>query len=106
MPLPADLQGVAPGSFVRVWLPADPPESKAGAAPSAIPGQGPRLVIPASAVVRRAELTGVYVVDAKGVPQLRQVRIGRALGDGVEVLAGVAAGERVATDPQAAARVR
>ena len=56
--------------------------------------------------MRRAELTGVYVVDAKGVPQLRQVRLGRALGDGVEVLAGVAAGERVATDPQAAARVR
>ena len=106
VPLPADLQGVAPGSFVRVWLPADAPESKAGTATSATPGQGPRLVIPASAVVRRAELTGVYVVDAKGVPQLRQVRLGLALGDGVEVLAGVAAGERVATDPQAAARVR
>jgi multidrug efflux system membrane fusion protein len=35
---------------------------------------------------------------------LRQVRLGRAQGANVEVLAGVSAGERVALDPQAAAR--
>lgn len=93
IPLPADLQGVAPGSFARVWLP--------GAADASA-----RLAIPTSAVVRRAEMTGVYVVDAKGRPQLRQVRLGRAAGDTVEVLAGVSAGERVALDPQAAAQVR
>lgn len=93
IPLPADMQGVAPGSFARVWLP--------GAADASA-----QLAIPASAVVRRAEMTGVYVVDAKGMPQLRQVRLGRAAGDTVEVLAGVSAGERVALDPQAAARVR
>jgi hypothetical protein len=62
--------------------------------------------VPASAIVRRAELTGVYVVDADGVPALRQVRLGRKAGDTVEILAGVSAGERVALDPQAAARVR
>ena len=93
IPLPADMQGVAPGSFARVWLP--------GAADASA-----RLAIPTSAVVRRAEMTGVYVVDAKGKPQLRQVRLGRAAGDKVEVLAGVSAGERVALDPQAAAQVR
>ncbi|MEO8124509.1 MAG: efflux RND transporter periplasmic adaptor subunit [Burkholderiales bacterium] len=93
IPLPADFQGAAPGSFARVWLP--------GAADASA-----QLAIPASAVVRRAEMTGVYVVDAKGMPQLRQVRLGRATGDSVEVLAGVAAGERVALDPQAAAQVR
>ncbi|HMN75065.1 MAG TPA: efflux RND transporter periplasmic adaptor subunit [Burkholderiaceae bacterium] len=93
IPLPADFEGVAPGSFARIWLP--------GAGEGAT-----RLAIPASAVVRRAEMTGVYVVDAKGVPQLRQVRLGRAAGDSVEVLAGVSAGERVALDPQAAAQVR
>ncbi len=91
--LPASFPGVAPGSFARVWLEG----TGDGAA---------RLAIPASAVVRRAEMTGVYVVDAKGVPRLRQVRLGRAAGDRVEVLAGVAAGERVALDPQAAAQVR
>jgi multidrug efflux pump subunit AcrA (membrane-fusion protein) len=37
---------------------------------------------------------------------LRQVRPGRGEGSQVEILSGVAAGERVAIDPQAAARVR
>jgi hypothetical protein len=64
------------------------------------------LLVPASAVVRRAELVAVYVVAPGGRPLLRQVRLGSTAGDSVEVLAGVAAGERVALDPQAAARVR
>ncbi len=93
VPLPAGVQGIAPGSFARVWLP--------GAAQGSA-----RYAVPASSIVRRAEMTGVYVVDAKGAPLLRQVRLGRAQGDEVEVLAGVSAGERVALDPQAAARVR
>ena len=38
------------------------------------------------------------------MPLLRQVRLGRSDGDSVEVLSGVSAGERVALDPQAAAR--
>ncbi|MEY8876469.1 MAG: efflux RND transporter periplasmic adaptor subunit, partial [Leptothrix sp. (in: b-proteobacteria)] len=62
--------------------------------------------VPLSAVVRRAELTAVYVLDAQGQPLLRQVRLGHVDGSQVEVLAGLVAGERVATDPQAAARVR
>ena len=62
--------------------------------------------MPASAVVRRAEMTGVYVVGAKGAPVLRQVRLGRATADGVEILSGVSAGEQVVADPQAAARAQ
>jgi len=83
----------APGMFARVWL--------AGRAVEA-----PALWVPAQAVVRRAELTGVYVIGADGRPLLRLVRLGAAGGAQVEVLAGLAAGERVALDPQAAARVR
>lgn len=83
----------APGMFARTWLPGGSAET-------------PRLSVPASAVVRRAELTGVYVVGADGRPLLRQVRLGRADGEQVEVLSGLGAGERVALDPQAAARAR
>lgn len=83
----------APGMFARAWLPG------AGAQPA-------RLWVPARVVVRRAELTGVYVLDAEGRPWLRQVRLGPVQGDQVEVLSGLAAGERVALEPQAAARVR
>lgn len=94
MPLPAGLQGVAPGMFARVWLPA----------PSGAQAAAGRLFVPRAAVVRRAEMSGVYVLDAKGVPLLRYVRLGPSVGDEVEVLSGVSAGERVALDPQAAAR--
>ena len=90
--LPAAIAGVAPGMFARVWL------------PTAKPDAGARLFVPASAVVRRAEMNTLYVVDAKGVPMLRLVRLGRTQGDQVEVLSGVSAGEQVALDPQAAAR--
>ncbi len=93
--LPA-LSGVVPGMFARVWLPA-----VGGAA-----GSTERLFVPSAAVVRRAELTAVYLVDAQGRPALRQVRLGRVQGERVEVLSGVRAGDKVATDPQAAAQVR
>jgi multidrug efflux pump subunit AcrA (membrane-fusion protein) len=62
--------------------------------------------VPLVAIVRRAEMTGVYVVSAEGRPVLRQVRLGRIEGDQVEILSGLMPGERVASDPQAAARVR
>jgi membrane fusion protein, multidrug efflux system len=91
--LPARLAGVTPGMFARAWLPL------AG-------GADTRVFVPERAVVRRAELAGVYVVGANGRPLLRQVRLGRAEGDRIEVLSGVNAGERVALDPQVAARTR
>jgi len=88
------LAGALPGQFARLWLPAAAGERNGG------------IWVPAAALVRRAEMTGVYVLDAQGRALLRQVRVGRRQGDEVELLSGVAAGERVATDPQAAARTR
>jgi hypothetical protein len=65
-----------------------------------VTGKAPRLLVPREAVVRRSEVTGVYVVDDKGRPQLRQVRLGAATDEqSVEVLSGLKAGERVALDP-------
>ncbi len=94
--LPAGTVNAVPGKFARVWLSVQ----RAATEPEG------RVFVPAKSVVRRAELTGVYVVDAAGRPSLRQVRLGRASGDAIEVLSGLTAGERVATDPQAAARLR
>lgn len=91
VPLPPTVDGVAPGMFARITFPL------ATAA-------APRITIPPSAVVRRPEFAAVYVVDANGRAQLRQVRLGRDSGDGVEVAAGLAPGERVAVDAAAAAR--
>ena len=96
--LPDSLKGATPGMFARVWLAA----SGVGKTAS----DSDRLFVPASAVVRRAEMTGLYVVNDKGRPMLRQVRLGRPAGERIEVLSGVEKGEKVATDPQAAAKVR
>jgi len=90
MALPAGVEGLAPGMFARVWVPVTP------LAPNA---KDARVFLPLTAIVRRAEMTGVYVMDAQGQPRLRQVRLGRSTGQTVEVLSGVSAGEQVVTEP-------
>ncbi|MGZ9006184.1 MAG: efflux RND transporter periplasmic adaptor subunit [Burkholderiales bacterium] len=89
--LPAGGARLAPGTFARAHLPL------AGEASGT-------LTIPTKAVVRRTELTAVYVAAANGKFQLRQVRLGKTTGERVAVLAGLAAGERVSLDPVAASR--
>ncbi len=97
--LPNEVKGVSPGVFARVWLPVGPIKGTTFSSQ--------RFYVPAGAVVRRSEVTGLYVLDAQGQPLLRQVRLGRAQGDKIEVLSGVNQGDKVVIDPQqAAARVR
>src|SRR5690606_41143360 len=70
-------------------------------------GEAPRLMIPASAVVERGEVTAVYALDDKGRVSLRQVRLGHRIDGRVTVLAGLIEGDRIALDPIAATlRVR
>jgi RND family efflux transporter MFP subunit len=91
--LPSGLAGLTPGMFARVLLPVTG-------------GDGSRLYVPSQAVFRRAELTAVYVLNAQGKPLLRQIKPGPVVGNETEVLAGLSAGEQVALDPLAAAKVR
>ena len=76
-------------TFVRAWFPSG--DATHGA-----------LWVPLGAVVHRAEMTGVYVRDREGNPLLRQVRLGRVLGQQVEILSGVSPGEPVVPDAQRA----
>ncbi|MFZ5594070.1 MAG: efflux RND transporter periplasmic adaptor subunit [Pseudomonadota bacterium] len=83
--LPDALPGVYPGLFVKAAFPLDEEKS---------------LAVPERAVVRRSEVTGVYVVDGRGGVSLRQIRAGKRYDDGmIEVLAGLDEGEHVALDP-------
>lgn len=86
--LPAGGSGLYPGMTVKVAFEV---------------GAATRLLVPVSALVRRGELSAVYVVGADHSVGLRQLRLGHRFGDKVEVLAGLAAGDRVARDPGAAA---
>jgi RND family efflux transporter MFP subunit len=87
----AALAGLHPGQTVRVHF--------AGAsAGSASPPVALTLRIPATAVLRRGELTAVYVAQGPSF-SLRTVRLGPDRGDaGVEVVAGLRGGERIAVD--------
>lgn len=83
--LPEDVRGVYPGVYARAHF---------------VVGRALKLLVPRAAIVRRSEVTAVYVVDDKGAPHLRQVRLGEAADENyIEVLAGVEPGERVALDP-------
>lgn len=84
--LPPLADAPRPGSTAKVVFPVAP------AAAHAV------VTVPRSALVQRGEVTGVYVVDGRRIA-LRQVRLGRAIGDGVEVVSGLRAGERIARDP-------
>jgi RND family efflux transporter MFP subunit len=85
--LPDGNTGVFPGTLVKVAF---------------VSGEEQRLRVPARAVVRRGEITGVYVVK-DGRVALRYLRTGTPTADGqVPVLAGLEAGEAVAVDPIAA----
>lgn len=77
--------GIVPGLFARAHF---------------VTGSARKLLVPAAAVVRRGELTAVYVVTPQGQPRLRQVRLGEVQAGGdIEVLAGLSPGEKIALDP-------
>ena len=83
--LPDNAGGLLPGVFARAHF---------------VTGRAPRLMVPREAVLRRSEVTAVYVVGADGAPRLRQVRTGTAADEkSIEVLAGLKAGEKVALEP-------
>lgn len=103
---PTSQQGVTaadPVSQTLTWK-MDVP---AGVAAQMMPGQqtrvrfvggaAQRMVVPQTAVLRRGELTGVYVATDKGFV-LKAVRLGAAHGDSVEVVAGLKAGDAVAAN--------
>jgi RND family efflux transporter MFP subunit len=81
--LPDGAATLYPGMFVKVGF---------------VVGETRRLLVPAAAIVRRSELSAVYVVDGDRVA-LRQVRLGQVYDGSTEVLAGLDAGETIAANP-------
>ncbi|WP_313953151.1 efflux RND transporter periplasmic adaptor subunit [Accumulibacter sp.] len=87
--LPAGMSGIVPGMHARVYF---------------VLGHATKLTVPQAAVVRRGAVAAVYVEKEDGTLNLRQLRLGEAVGSGeIEVLAGLHAGERIVLDPVKAA---
>ena len=86
--LPEGQYGLYPGMLVKIGFNV---------------GEKVYLAIPSKSIVRRSEVTGVYVAGKDNVLQFRQLRVGREMpGELTEVLAGLETGERIALDPVAA----
>lgn len=86
--LPRGDHGVFPGTLVKVAF---------------VTGEQSRLLAPAASIVRRGEITAVYVEDEHGRVGFRYVRTGTPTADGsVPIVAGLSAGEKIAVDPIAA----
>jgi RND family efflux transporter MFP subunit len=92
-----------PGSrsfLIKVSLPPEAPVKSGMYARVAVPlGEGNQLLIPQSAVLRRGQLTGVYVVDGEGIAHFRLIRLGRPYQGMVEVLSGIGDGDRYVVEP-------
>lgn len=74
--------GLRAGQFGRVAMPV---------------GETSALRVPASAVVRRGQMEMVFVA-VDGHAQLRLVKTGKRIGDEVEIVSGVSAGEKVVVE--------
>jgi RND family efflux transporter MFP subunit len=68
------------GMFARVHVPV---------------GERQAVLAPREALIERGQLTGVWLVDDQGAARLRWIRTGRAQGNEVEVISGLAGGETV-----------
>lgn len=76
-----------PGAYVRVAVPR---------------GAAPRVAVPVTALLRRGQLTGLFVLDDSGIARFRLVRTAPLGEDRAAVLSGLAEGERYVVEPPAA----
>jgi multidrug efflux system membrane fusion protein len=59
-------------------------------------GEEKRLMVPQKAIVEHGGLVGIFVVNPRGLVEYRLVKTGKQAGERVEILSGLADGERVA----------
>jgi len=118
-PVVIRIQAAGPGDMkgtVEVVVPSADPSSRSFTVQVGIPmsetlqsgmfaradlsiGERAMMRIPASAIVQKGQLTGVYILDEHDVARFRLIRTGRTTGDQVEVIAGLAPGTRLVAAP-------
>lgn len=81
--LDVEAAGLRSGAFARVLFTT---------------GTRTALAVPAKAVIQRAGIKGVFVVNAEGIAQYRMVRTGTQVNGQLEILSGLQAGERIVSE--------
>jgi RND family efflux transporter MFP subunit len=85
---------------VKIDVPAGPEWRSGLFGRARFPGPSRQAVTaPATAVLTRGQLRLMFVVSPDNIARLRAIRTGDTLGDRVEVLAGLSAGETVIVSP-------
>ncbi len=74
-----------PGAYAQIRFP--------------VAGSSGAVIVPASAVLYRSDGTLAAAVDGQGRVRLRPIKIGRDSGDKLEIVAGLAASDRVIDSP-------
>jgi len=85
--LDLNVPGLRSGAFARVLFPT---------------GKQTMLRVPSEAVLDRAGITGVFVLDNNGIAEYRMVRTGMTDDGQIEILSGLMPGDRVVTGNAAA----
>ncbi len=78
------LPGLRSGIFARVLLPTE---------------DAVMLLIPKTAVVAQGQLTAVFLVGPGNIARFRIIRLGRPIGDDLEVVSGLQTGDRYVIRP-------
>lgn len=86
--------------LIKITLPAEN-RLRSGLFGRALISRGTRsaCLIPASAVVQRGQLQGVFVLSEAGTAQLRYISLGKRFGDTLEVLSGLDDGDKYVEAP-------
>lgn len=82
--------GIKAGMYVNVFIPGVQIKN----------GRSATMMIPVSAIVNNEQLTGIYTVSNDGKALLRWIRLGKQIGNNVEVLSGLAPTERFVVNTQ------
>ncbi|MFO7709019.1 MAG: efflux RND transporter periplasmic adaptor subunit [Desulfobacterales bacterium] len=106
-PLRAVVEAISPAAdpesrtfLVKVRLPAGADARSGMFARVAVAiGEEQLIAVPASAVVREGQLTGVFLVTPDNIARYRLIRTGRRLGERIEVVSGLPEGSRFVVTP-------
>ena len=88
----ADQKGIYAGMYVNVLLPVN--------ANQAIPSESNAILVPSVSLVKKDQLYELYTISNNNTALLRLVRIGKTVGDNVEIVSGLDRDEKYITSAE------